>query len=155
MFENLVGPSDPRFEGQLTYFWFGFVFCNCVWYVNAHSYSFLAVGLTHTHTHTLILSLSFFLAFSFFLSLSFFFPSPSPLSIELLLVHRLSKSLLKSQVCCPLAFGFRCLGRHRGEPESAQAQDLHLLISACFRSWDVIEETMTVQDGITMIIVFI
>lgn len=33
MLENLVGPMDPRFEAQFTFFWFAFICANAVWYV--------------------------------------------------------------------------------------------------------------------------
>ena len=32
MFSNLVGPSDPKFEAQFSFFWFAFIACNGVWF---------------------------------------------------------------------------------------------------------------------------
>ena len=28
LFENLVGPGDPRFEAQFSFFWFAYLGCN-------------------------------------------------------------------------------------------------------------------------------
>ena len=44
MFANLVGPSDPRFEAQFSFFWFAFVACNFVWYYVPARLGYLAAS---------------------------------------------------------------------------------------------------------------